>query len=148
MKNIAKYYPYFLALIIAIVFYYFEDKLPNLNEVIKKILDSALVICGALLGFLLTILTLINSINTRRMKFLKEAGYYPMLNNYLKTALYSNLISISIYFILPILSSINHTHNERNLAYALLIYIISFTWIVNVRFSSIFIKLMTDPQGH
>src|SRR5438045_2416766 len=100
MIYLGKYYPFVLALIISFGFYHYQDNLNNVDEVIKKLLDSALAICGALLGFLLTILTLINSIDTRGIRFVKETGYYGLLNYYLKTALFSNLVSISIYFVL------------------------------------------------
>ncbi len=147
MVTIAKYYPYAIALILGILFYHYQHKFANLEEVIKKTLDAALTICGVLLGFLLTILTIISSVVTRRMQFVKDSGAYPLLNHYLKTALYSNLITISFYFILPFLSTVENIL-LKDIINAILVFMISFTWITNIRFSSVFIRLMTDPKGH
>lgn len=145
---IEKYYPIFLAIVLSIVFYKYQNKIENIDETLKKLLDSALAICGALLGFLLTILTLINSVDTRRMRFVKEAGFYPQLNRYLKTALFLNLVSISTYFLLPIIFALKNVVYVKDILYAGLIFIISFTWLANIRFTTIFIKLMTDPKGN
>ncbi len=147
MVTIAKYYPYVIALVIGATFYHYQHSLTNLEEVLKKILDAALTICGVLLGFLLTILTMISTIATRRMQFVKDSGAYPLLNYYLKTALYSNLITISFYFILPFLIPLENA-DAKDVINAVLIFLISFTWITNIRFSSVFIRLMSDPDGH
>ncbi len=147
MVKIAKIYPYVISLILGGLFYHYQHRFANLEEVIKKTLDAALTICGVLLGFLLTILTIISSVVTRRMQFVKDSGAYPLLNYYLKTALYSNLITISFYFILPFLSTIESTI-LKDIINAVLVFMISFTWITNIRFSSVFISLMTDPKGH
>lgn len=147
MVNLAKLYPYAIALIFGGLCYHYQHKFENLEEIIKKILDAALTICGVLLGFLLTILTIISSVATRRMQFVKDSGAYPLLNYYLKTALYSNLITISMYFILPFLSSIESAV-VKDIINSFLVFMISFTWITNIRFSSVFIGLMTDPKGH
>jgi len=147
MVILAKYYPYTLALILGGLFYHYQHRFTNLEEVVKKTLDAALTICGVLLGFLLTILTIISSIATRRMRFVKDSGAYPLLNFYLKSALYSNLITISFYFVLPFLSSIESIL-LKDIINALLVFMITFTWISNIRFSSVFIHLMTDPKGH
>jgi hypothetical protein len=146
MRIIEKYYPLFLAIVLSFSFYWFEKRIDNIDEIIQKLLDSALAICGALLGFLLTILTLINTIDTRRMRFVKEAGYYHLLIRYLKVALFLDLISISLYFTLPIICSIQALLANRNIIYTVLVFIVSLTWIANIRFSLIFIRLMTDPE--
>jgi len=145
-RNVERYYPFALAIIIAALFYCYQKKIDNVDETIKKLLDSALAICGALLGFLLTILTLINAIDTRRMRFVKSGGFYGQLITYLKIALFANLISISTYFFLPIVFSFKGISNMKDNVYTLLVFIISFTWIANIRFTMIFIRLMTDPK--
>ena len=146
MVRLSKYYPYAIALILGGLFYCYQHKFTNLEDIIKKTLDAALTICGVLLGFLLTILTIISTIATRRMQFVKDSGGYPLLNYYLKTALYSNLITISFYFILPFLSTIESIV-FKDIINAVLVFMISFTWLTNIRFSSVFISLMSDPKG-
>lgn len=117
----------------------------KIDAMLTKFMDSALAICGALLGFLLTILTIINSIETRRMKFIRESGNFPLLNHYLKVGILTNIISISLSFILPILSSIKEIAQNKGMLYTCVVFIVSFTWLINIRFSIIFVKLFTDP---
>lgn len=143
-----KYYPIVFSIIITTLFFYFQVKMENIDETVKKLLDSALAICGALLGFLLTILTLINTIETRRMRFVKQSGTFPTLNHYLKVALFLNLLSISIYFIHPILNSIKAIAVYKSQCYTCTVFIISFTWLANIRFTKIFIRLLTDPKPY
>lgn len=146
MKYIEKYYPLTLSVLLTLIFCHFQHRLESVDEMLKRLLDAALAISGALLGFLLTILTIINTIDTRRMQFVRDSGNLPLLNRYLKVALYSNIASISIYFILPILSTFHEWQKYKDGLYAVLVFIVAFTWIVNIRFSSVFIKLLTDPE--
>lgn len=146
MVYIEKYYPLALAILITFLFIDFQPRLQDVDEMVKKLLDAALAISGALLGFLLTILTIINTIETRRMQFVRDSGHLPDLNRYLKVALYSNIASISIYFLLPVLSTFDGWKVYKTSIYAALVFIVAFTWIVNIRFSKVFIKLLTDPE--
>ena len=146
MKYVEKYYPLVLSVILTVLFCRFQHRLESVDEMVKKLLDAALAVSGALLGFLLTILTIINTIETRRMQFVRDSGNLPLLNRYLKVALYSNIASISIYFILPALSTFHEWQKYKVGIYAILVFIVAFTWIVNIRFSSVFIKLLTDPE--
>jgi len=143
---IERYYPLVLSIIVSGLFYTYHSKIDNLEETVKKLLDAALAICGALLGFLLTILTIINTIDTRRMRFVKESGAIRLLNRYLKVALYSNIVSISVYFLTPILFSSCESSDTRVIIYTCVVLIVSFTWIANIRFSRLFIKLLSDPK--
>lgn len=149
MDKIAnKIIPFLATIIVAGLFYYFQNKIPNVSEIIKKLLETSLAVCGALLGFLLTILTIINTIATRRMNFIKEAGKFGELNHYLKMALWFNLISISIYFIYPTLTSCINAETFVHWSNSVLIWLVSYTWFLNIRFSLIFIKLLTDGEPH
>jgi hypothetical protein len=142
---IERYYPFVCALLMAIMYMICRDKIAGIDEIIKKLLDTSLSISGTLLGFLLTILTIISTIQTRRMRFLKESGHYYLVNNYLRAALFSNIISISIYFLLPIVLSFTQLATYKNWIYAAVIFAVFYGWLANIRFSSIFIKLLVDP---
>ncbi len=147
MYRVEKYYPLVVSIIISVSFFYIAQDLKDISLMAKNILDTSLTICGTLLGFLLTILTIINSIETRRMRFIRESGNYSTLMGYLKIALTSNIICISSYFIYPIILSIGVLGYYKNLIYSVAIFIVSFAWLVNIRFASIFIKLLTDPES-
>jgi hypothetical protein len=143
---IERYYPLVLAVLVTIIFLLYNKRIENVDEVMKKIMDAALAICGALLGFLLTILTIINTINTRRMRFVKETGLFPLLNHYLRIALFLNITTITVYFLVPIFLSFDSILKNKDWVYDFLVFLISFTWIANIRFSSVFIRLLTDPN--
>lgn len=146
MYYVEKYYPHVLSCVISIIFFQIAQRSDNIEEIAKKIMDTSLAISGTLLGFLLTILTIINSIETRRMRFIKESGNYKTLLRYLKTALLSNIFCISVCFITPILISLKTFSDYTNLIYSVTIFIVAFTWLANIRFSGIFIRLLSDPK--
>src|SRR6478736_2464825 len=102
MYRVEQYYPHVVAILIASLFYAFHCSITDYEKVVGKIMETSLSICGTLLGFLLTILTIINSIETRRMRFIRDSGNYPLLMKYLRVALFSNIVCISVYFIAPI----------------------------------------------
>lgn len=146
MQTIERYWPLVVAGMVSATFYHFQNTISGLNEIITNLLSATLSICGTLLGFLLTILTIINTINTRRMKFVKDSGYYPILNFRLKVALWLDLVGVSLSFIYPILKSIN-SQQEVIIYYNVgVIFIVSYMLFANIRFTTIFIKLLTDPD--
>jgi|GEM_PF-4969096 len=140
-----KFWPLLLTIIALIIFYKYQDKIKDLDKTIDKLLETSLAVSGALLGFLLTILTIINSISTRRMHFVKTGGGFPLLNHYLKMAIWFDLINISTFFIYPLMASYNFIINYISYIKIGVVGIIIFTWLLNIRFSLIFIKLLTDP---
>ena len=80
------------------------------------------------------------------MRFVKEAGAFHLLNHYLRVALYLNILSISIYFIMPIIFYFQEMCDNKKWVYSVVILIVSFTWLANIRFSTLFIRLLTDPK--
>jgi hypothetical protein len=142
---IEKYYPICIALILSIAFHITYDCIKNVDSILNDLLSSSLTIFPVLLGFLLTILTIINSIDTRRMRFIKESGSYSLLVIYLRTSLILDIVSITTCFIFPFLQFTEMKILEQQV-YTALIFLFSYTWISNIRFSSIFIKLLIDPQ--
>ncbi len=79
------------------------------------------------------------------MTFIKTAGAFGTLNRYLKLALWFDLISVSVFFIFPLIISHESCKAYTDYFYTGLVTIISYTWFLNIRFSLIFIKLLTDP---
>ncbi len=70
-KWIETYYPFIVSVLVILAIYKFKDYLAKLETLIPQVAQNSLTISGTLLGFLLTILTLINTITTRRMQFVK-----------------------------------------------------------------------------
>lgn len=146
MKHyIERYWCVVLAIILSILFYECQHNIEKVGEMISKLLEITLSLCATLLGFLLTILTIINTINTRRMNFVRDSGYLYTLNSYLKIALWMDLVTISLSFIFPLLQMVNNTQQAVSWYNLGVIFIVSYTLFSNIRFSIIFINLLTDP---
>lgn len=143
-KHVERWYPLVLAVIIGVVFYRKSYLLKDVPTIIDKLMTSAITICGALLGFLLTILTIINSIDTRTMRIVKSSGAFGLLNSYLRVAIMSNIVTISITFLLPAIFSLNDETLFRQYVYSILVSIVAYTWFANMRFSFLFVRTLTD----
>lgn len=143
-----RYYPLFVSLVIAICVYIFYNSISSRDKVITEFLTSSLTVCATLLGFLLTILTIISTIETRRMRFVRSSGKLHLLHSYLRTALYMNITTISIYFAVPLLYTIPHIANHIRVLHSILIFIVVFTWLANIRFTVIFTRLLIEPNSN
>src|SRR6201996_5066114 len=91
---IERNYPWVLTVFVTFLVFKFSGFIVKFDTLIPALTQSALTISATLLGFLLTILTIINSITTRRMDFVKTGGGYPALLSYLSKAIISNLIVV------------------------------------------------------
>ena len=140
-----KYYPVSLAFFLSITFYTTYNCLHDVDKIVHDLISSSLTIFPVLLGFLLTILTIINAIDTRRMRFVKESGSYPLLIDYLRKSLILDILSITTCFIFPFLQFTEITFFKQQV-FTILIFLFVYTWVSNIRFSIIFIKLLVDPQ--
>jgi len=143
---IEKYYPLFLTIAIVLAIYKYEKFIADFNILIPLVSNSSLTISATLLGFLLTILTIINSIATRRMRFVKDTGLYPVLMGYLSKAIISNITVVSICFILFFI--------KRTEIYAIVLKIIDYCFIficflnlfLTIRFAKLFIRLLANDE--
>ena len=144
--HIESKYPIVAAAIATWLFYRFYLVLKNPVGLLGEIVESALVVCGTLLGFLLTITTIINAINTRRMQFIKAQGGYSTLMQYLRLAILLNIITVSIAIITPLLYAIHALEDYVAYCHAIQIFIISWTWIASIRFTIVFVRLLSDEK--
>lgn len=138
-----KYTPILLSLLSTSIFLACYKGLENPTKLIEDLVDSSFVINGVLIGFLLTITTLLHSITTRRMGFVKSLGGYGRLIRYLNLSLYLNLISLTIYLFQPLINFVISV--QLNLwIEGFLFFLILYTWTANVRFTLMFISLLAD----
>lgn len=155
MKNsryhIENLYPFVISLLLVAGIAYskvFKDQMPTL---VNQLADNALSISVTLFGFLLTILTLINSIDTRRMKFVRDLGAFPRLILFLKTAIYANLLLLASSFLIKYIEhrdgSIFLCINGSNIFDLLFILCFIYAMLVSLRFTHIFISLLTDKKA-
>ena len=142
--KIEKYWPITVAAVVTVIFMYFNTKLEDTNSVISDTIDNSLSISGTLIGFFLTIFTILSTVKTRRMKFIKEAGLYPRVNQYLVAAIIWHLINISLILFLPIIESLKLPCVYRIIWQTGMIFVIIFSWTLSIRFTSIFLQLLKE----
>jgi len=73
------------------------------------------------------------------------SGSYSSLINYLRISLLLDIFSITTCFIFPFLQFTEIIIYKQQV-YSALIFLFVYTWVSNIRFSSIFIKLLIDPK--
>ncbi len=145
-----KCYPIFMAVVLAGVIICCEKrKVINFSILIGKLSDNALSLSVTFLGFLLTILTIINSIDTRRMRFIRTGGLYPRLLSYLRNAIVLNLFLIAFSFgarYLDYRTIALLTVGNYNIIDCLYLWFFCWTLLSSYRFTKIFVSLLSDPN--
>jgi hypothetical protein len=147
MYYIEKYYPFTLALLLTFLVKEFQHFLVDFAKLIPSIATNSLTISGTLLGFLLTILTIINTINTRRMQFVKDSGHFPRLVSFLNWAIKANILVVITSFLVIFLDRGKIDLKYMNYYDLSFIFISLFAIFLTVRFAAIFIKLLADKNG-
>lgn len=120
--------------------------LKNPANLVSDLSDDTVGIGTTLLGFFLTILTLLHTIDTRRMRFIRQMGAYPSLVQYLKEAILFNFLLIIVSLFLNALS--NSTMIDSLPKYAIIGFIVTFTLTLttSLRFAAIFTKLISEDN--
>lgn len=147
--RLEKYYPYLASLLITAGVVIFYDHIKDFNKLIDQLCDNAISLGVTLVGFFLTILTLVNAIETRRMRFVRDSGMIVRLLKYLKHSIYFNVILIGFSFLTKYVTGRGdvafefYGRNIWDIAY-LLVFLI--TVLVSFRFTHIFVSLLADPS--
>lgn len=145
IRFLAKYYPYFLSILIIWIFYKFNNKFINLLN-FGSLISSSMVVFSVLLGFLLTITTLLHTIDNTAMRTLKKTKQYGDLLHYLNYSIYFSLLISTTSLSIPILKSILLNLNVDIIFWSkyLMLFLILTTLILTIRFITVFISLMTS----
>lgn len=138
-----KYWPIGITTVIMVFVGLFIDH-KHLEKITVNTVDKAFTMSGVLLGFLLTIITIIGSIETRKMKFVKQTGNYKTLQKYLHCALYSSLALLVFSFTLSVFDQSYLSDYLKDIRSYILIGLSVFTVALSVRFSLIIIKLLSE----
>lgn len=125
---------------------YVQHLSPSDFDIVRdKFSNSALSISTSMLGFFLTIYTIIHSVNTDRMNAIRANGAYGRLMGFLQTSLYAHalVIGLLLLFCLPSLGNVYWVVGNYIL-YLWLLFIASLAWSVAVtlRFIRIFLKIV------
>lgn len=141
-----KFNPYAIAALVTFLLFYYKQYFVAINPLTIELAKNAISVCGTLLGFLLTILTIINTITTRSMRFIKQSGAFENLMGYLKTAIFCNIIVI-VFALLYV--SLDLKALPIKIA-QILPYFFIFSMVVSlacsVRFSRLFITIFSDKS--
>lgn len=145
------YYPITFSLLILTLIIKFKLFYGNINVVVDKLSDNAISISVTLLGFFLTILTILNSIETRRMIFIKTMGAFPRLLHFLKLAITYNVYLIASSFFVKYIEHRNSLYyylfNINLVDYGYLFFVI-LTMLISLRFTLLFVSLLADPKAN
>lgn len=145
-----KYYPLVISILLTLGSAYFKIFGDGMPTLINQLADNALSISVTLFGFLLTILTLVNSIDTRRMRFVRDMGGFPRLMTYLRVAIFSNLTLLAASFLVKYIehrTGFDHlTIGGYNMPDYLFVFLFIFSILTSLRFTHIFISLLSDRK--
>lgn len=139
---IERFYPVVTSIVVTGTYYYGERLLNAPSDVIGKAVDNGLLVSGTLIGFLLTILTVISALSTSRMKFLNEAGAKDRFGDYMRQAIILNLFAMTLFILYPVITSIAGI--EQHLCYLryVVVFTLTWTWLTSIRFALIFLNVI------
>ncbi len=134
---IEKYYPFIISIIISVLcFTYGEILCFDYNN----FYNTSLSIFSILIGFLLTVSTLISTLDNEAITFIKKSEKYYLFIDYLKKSINTSLHSLMlvVFFILfkELLFKINNYVNVY------LVFYLTFSLLNCYRFIKIFIKII------
>lgn len=102
--------------------------------------NTSLSIFSILIGFLLTVSTIINTLDNEVVDFIKKSEKYYLFINYLKKAIYSSLNTL-LFVAFYVLLKESFFIIEKYIN-AFLIYLITYSFLCCYRFIKIFIKII------
>ena len=134
---IEKYYPLIFSLIICLLSFI-------IGEIFcfdyNNFYNTSLSIFSILIGFLLTVSTIINTLDNEAIDFIKKSDKYYLFIDYLKKSIYSSLNSL-LFVIFYIL--LKESFSKFNIYInTFLIFYLSFSLLNCYRFIKIFIKII------
>lgn len=143
-------YPAVWAVAGTFVIYYYRQSF-SLSDFISENTATLLSTGVTLVGFFLTVMTVIKSIDSRAMKALRAAGHEPRLISFLKSAIIFNVIACAFILIFQ-LSDMSSRELIKMEAFdwaskktfsIMVIAALFFSWTYSFRFIRILIRFMT-----
>ena len=142
MSKTATYYPYPLSFSIVLTIYLLDNDIVNSIK-FSELLNSTMVVFSVLFGFLLTVSTLLYTIDTKIMRDLRKTDGYKSLVHYLKVAIYGSLLIAIISLCVPLFkSTMNLNLQSELILYGkyLFLFLIFLSLILSIRFIHVFIN--------
>jgi putative Mn2+ efflux pump MntP len=134
---IEKCYPFLIALVISTLSFIF-------GEIFcfdyNNFYSTSLSIFSILIGFLLTVSTIINTLDNEAINFIKKSDKYDLFINYLKKSIYTSLNSlIIVVFYIFVKDSFVEINTWTN---TFLVFYLTSSLLNCYRFIKIFIKII------
>lgn len=142
MSKIATYYPYPLSFFIVIIIYLLDNDIVNSIK-FSELLNSTMVVFSVLFGFLLTVSTLLYTIDTKIMRDLRKTDGYKSLVHYLKVAIYGSLLIAIVSLCVPLFKSTMTLNLESEFIFYgkyIFLFLIFLSLILSIRFIHVFIN--------
>lgn len=134
---IEKYYPFIISLVVS-VFSFIYGEILCLD--FDNFYNTSLSIFSILIGFLLTVSTIINTLDNDAIEFIKKSEKFYLFIDYLKKSIYASLYSLLIIvFYILLKESFSKINNYIN---TFLIFQITLSLLYCYRFIKIFIKII------
>lgn len=141
-----KYWPISISLITVILYAVFGVKMTGFDLIFQDVTDKSLNVSGTLIGFFLTIFTILETIKTRRMEFIRSAGLFPRVKGFLVSGIVWHLINICLILIVPFVAALElHLVFEKCWT-GLMVFVIMMSLTHTIRFTTIFLRLLQDPE--
>ena len=146
-KKIEKYYPLVLSILSCFSIFLIDKEL---IRVIKfgELINSTLIVFIVLLGFLLTVTTLMHTIDNKKMNALRQTGNYLDLIGYLNKAVYSSLFTSIFSLFKPLFekfiffTTIYSFDLKLTIKY-LFVFLIILSILYTFRFINLFLKIIS-----
>lgn len=114
----------------------------NCNLDFNKYIANGISIFGILLGFLITVLTIINTMDNQYIRAIRtNTGTYDLLKKYLKNAIWLSFYSIIIGLIYEFMF-VNFLFPFKDFLQILIFFIITLSVLASYRFIKLFIKII------
>jgi len=131
------FYPLFFAFIISISYFFVSD---HLSLDFTGLINSSLNLFGILIGFLITVLTIINTIENSYTRALKKGGSFHLLSTYLKHAIWGCFLSV-VMGISYIFLKFSISTYFKLIGDTIFLFSFLFALLSSYRFIRIFLKL-------
>lgn len=139
MNKFERTYPLLITVVSVLLYFYVGSHYPLIEKTIEVIADNLTTIASTLLGFLLTILTIMESIQTRSIKIIRQAGGYPKLISYLHLAIMASFIAIPVVLI----TKVYLQEGYKNVyVYSILLFTEFYLLLTSFRFIVLFIRII------
>lgn len=138
-----KYYPFGVSLILVLLIYVFlKDLVVKIN--FPHFFDSVLILFSVLLGFLMTVSTLLHTVSNELMKYVKNAGLYKSLTSYLISSIKLSLFITFITLIIPTVTNYK-INNDIVLCFKYgYLFFVAYGSLSAIRIINLFLKIITS----